>query len=169
MNSVQALHLTFRNVILLFKLEFIRKCVKCKTRSYAFLIPELNNHLQRVKLLHKKDLAEGFGTVFLPFALERKYPNASKEWNWQYVFPSRNLSIDPRSGKTSRHHFDQSVVNKAIKRAVQHLGITKKVSAHTFRHSFATHLLHAASILERFRRYWVITNRELPKTGADHI
>lgn len=105
------------------------------------LITELRNHLQRVKLLHDKDLEDGYGSVFLPYALERKYPNASKEWNWQFVFPSKNLSADPRSGEIRRHHLDQSSVNKAIKRAVRQLGITKKVSAHTFRHSFATHLL----------------------------
>jgi len=76
----------------------------------------------------------------LPYALARKYPNAEKEWNWQYVFPSRSLSKDPRSGVTRGHHIDQSVINKAIKQAVRKVGITKKVSAHTFRHSFATHL-----------------------------
>ncbi len=96
------------------------------------LIPELNNHLQRIKLFHEKDVAEGFGAVFLSFALERKYPNASKEWNWQYVFPSRNLSIDPRSDKTRCHHFDQSVINKTIKRAVQRLGITNNINARYF-------------------------------------
>ncbi|MFK5947802.1 MAG: integron integrase [Methylococcales bacterium] len=105
------------------------------------LIPLLSNHLGRIKAVHEQDLREGAGTVYLPHALDRKYPNANKEWNWQYVFPSRKLSTDPRSGIIQRHHIDQSVVNKAIKQAVQKLGIAKKVSAHTFRHSFATHLL----------------------------
>ena len=77
----------------------------------------------------------------MPNALARKYPNAAKEWNWQYVFPARNLAIDPRGGKVRRHHVDPSVINKAIKITVRKTGLTKRISAHTFRHSFATHLL----------------------------
>lgn len=105
------------------------------------IAPLIQNHLERIKTIHTQDLATGYGTVYLPYALERKYPNAEKEWIWQYVFPSASLSIDPRSKITRRHHIDQSTVNKAIKQAIQRLDITKKVSAHTFRHSFATHLL----------------------------
>ncbi|PLA75619.1 integron integrase [Hydrogenovibrio sp. SC-1] len=109
------------------------------------LAPLLEVQLQKVKTLHDQDLEQGFGSVYLPYALAKKYPNASRELAWQYVFPSRNLAEDPRSGVTRRHHVDQSLVNKAIKRAVKQCGILKKVSAHTFRHSFATHLLQTGT------------------------
>jgi integrase len=88
--------------------------------------------------LHDRDLLEGLGEVYLPHTLERKFPNAAKEWKWQYVFPSTKISADPRSGKKRRHHAQEAAVSRAITAAVRRAGLAKRASAHT---SFATHLL----------------------------
>ena len=107
------------------------------------LAEPLKRQLEQVKVLHEEDLAEGFGVVYLPFALERKYSGASRAWGWQYVFPARRRSIDPRNATERRHHIDEKTLQDAVKKAVRATKIAKPGSCHTFRHSFATHLLEA--------------------------
>jgi integron integrase len=103
----------------------------------------LQRHLRTVKVIHEEDGAAGYGAVYLPDALARKYPNAATDWKWQYIFPARNRSIDPRSGIERRHHRSDSAVQRAVKKAVEAAQISKRASCHTFRHSFATHLIEA--------------------------
>ena len=105
------------------------------------IIEHLKTQLASVKNLHDFDLSEGFGDVYLPYALARKYPNAGKSLAWQYVFPASKRSLDPRSGKIQRHHIDESVLQKAVRSAVRKAGITKPATCHTLRHCFATRLL----------------------------
>ncbi len=100
-------------------------------------------HIQSVNKIHQADLKENLGYVDLPFGLDRKYPNANREFKWQFLFPMKKISIDPRNGKRKRHHILESTFSQAIRRAVVKSDIPKKISAHTFRHSYATHLLQS--------------------------
>lgn len=103
----------------------------------------LRLHLEKVKLLHDRELEQGGGAVYLPNALERKYPNAHRSWPWQYVFPATRPSVDPRSGAVQRHHCVEKNLQNAVKLAIRAAGVEKAASCHTFRHSFATHLLES--------------------------
>ncbi len=107
------------------------------------LLEPLRLHLQQVKARHESDLLQGLGTVYLPYALERKFPNASREFAWQYVFPAPDFSIDPVRGVKQRHHLNESSLQKAVRSAARQARIDKHVTCHTFRHSFATHLLES--------------------------
>jgi integrase len=95
------------------------------------LVPPIQDQMALAKHLHAQDLAAGFGEVYLPYALERKYPSAAKQWGWQYLFPAANTAVDPRSGKTRRHHLGESAVQRAVKKAIGAAGIHKHGSCHT--------------------------------------
>ncbi len=105
------------------------------------VVSDLTDHLAHRKIIHEEDLANGVGSVYLPFALDKKYPSAPYEWRWQYIFPSNQLSIDPRSGVKRRHHIHPQSLQNLVKRVIRKVRINKNAGCHTFRHSFATHLL----------------------------
>jgi integron integrase len=141
---LEALRLRVQDVDFGMKQLTIRDAKGSKDRFTVLaesVIAPLKEHLLRVEGQHREDTAHGGGGVYLPGALERKYPHAAREWRWQYVFAARDLSVDPRSGAIRRHHLDETTIHRALQAAVRRVGIAKHVTSHTFRHSFATHAL----------------------------
>jgi integron integrase len=131
-------------------IDFERKQIMVRDgkgqKDRVTMLPEryavpLMEHLARIKAVYEQDLAKGMAEAYIWPALARKYPNAGKEWIWQYLFPAKSISVDPRSGRIRRHHINETLIQKAVKEAARQAGIDKKVGCHTLRHSFATHLL----------------------------
>lgn len=141
---MECLRLRIKDIDLLSNQIIIRDGKGNKDR--ITMLPEVVNaplkeHLRRVWKIHQLDLKDGLGRVYLPYALSRKYPNASREWNWQYVFPASKRFRNPGTGEQGRHHIHETAIQKSVKKAIRNAGIVKHASCHTFRHSFATHLL----------------------------
>lgn len=144
LRQIECLQLRVKDVDFAYRQVLVRDGKGAKDR--VTMLPEqavqpLQEHLGRVRTLHQRDLAAGHGEVSLPEALARKYPRAGREWAWQFVFPSGNLSADPESGVLRRHHIYPDTLQRAVKEAARAARIVKPVSCHTLRHSFATHLL----------------------------
>lgn len=144
MRLMEAMRLRVQDVDFDYRQIMVRQGKGAKDRATMLpdsLIVPLQEQLRHAKHIHELDLREGYGCVYLPYALARKYPNACKEWGWQYVFPSVTRSIDPLDGVTRRHHLDEKNVQRAVRTAARNCGIQKRVTPHTLRHCFATHLL----------------------------
>ncbi|HEC11827.1 MAG TPA: integron integrase [Acidiferrobacteraceae bacterium] len=144
MRITEALRLRVGDIDFSYKQIIVRSGKGAKDRRTILperLIPALKRQLEYARSLYQQDMEEGFGRVYLPYALMRKYPNADREWIWQYVFPSKQRSVDPRSNVVRRHHWYDKNLQRAIKDAARRLNLSKRVTTHTLRHCFATHLL----------------------------
>lgn len=144
MRQMECLRLRIKDIDFDYRQIIVRSGKGDKDRMTVLpeqLVPELQIQLARAKNIHRIDLDDGYGETSLPYALKRKYPNAGKEWCWQYAFPSSRRSDDPYTGILRRHHWFHTNLHRAIKQAIRTTGITKRVTVHTLRHSFATHLI----------------------------
>jgi len=144
LRQVECLTLRVKDIEFAYRQILVRDGKGAKDRVTMLpenLVQPLQKHLGKVRLLHGRDVKDGFGEVRLPYALARKYPRAGRAWGWQYLFPSAHRSADPDGGATRRHHVHPDTLSRAVSGAARHAGIDKPVSCHTLRHSFATHLL----------------------------